>query len=531
MYHFPGCLFRYPGEKFQNPIMRAAVIDIGSNFIQLLIGERENGNIRTIESIKNVLPVGQHAFLRGRISQEIINQTIVLLNRYSQVLKEYEVTNTRVVATTAVREARNKDIFLDTVSRKTGFLIEIFNVGDVVFYLDAFLSHKLIKAYPIHEKNLIIAELGAGSLDISVMERGRTIMNVGFPLGTLRLKQFSSQLEGTQQETYSALKEFIDHEIIYIKNNLPRFRVDDVILIDENYSPYIQNILPNSKRESNFFRFNNKESKELLNIVTQRNLDEITSAYQIPTEVANTVDGYALIVDTMFNLTPNKHIYILQTSLSEAILANMLFESEISRASNKVDHLISVATFLCKKYCLDLNHARQVAQLAEMLFQQMKGLLGLKDEELLYLVLAAYLHDIGMFVNNRAHHKHAEYIISSLNLFRLTEEEMKIIACVARYHRKAPPLNTHPLYNGLPPDKQILVQKLGALMRLSNALDGSHKQKVKKLEVNFTKKQDINLVVYTADNFALERVFFLDKKGLFEEISGNKISLIVKNPS
>lgn len=509
--------------------MRAGVIDIGSNFIQLIIGEREGDNIRILESIKNILPVGQHAFLRERISQEIINQTVGLLTRYSQVLKDYEVSNIRVVATTAVREARNKDIFLDTVLRKTGFNIEVFNIGDVVFYLDAFLSHKLSKSYPIHEKNLLIVELGSGSLDISAMEKGRTVMNVGYPVGTLRLKQFKSQLEGTQQETYQALKEFIEHEVLYLRNNLPRFRVDDLVLIDENYSPYIQNILPNKKRESNFFRFNRNEASELLKIITEKTLDELTSFYHIPTEAANTIDGYALIVDVLFRLINKRHLYVLETSLSEAILANILFDLELSKASNKADHLISVANSLCQKFSLDINHARHVAQMAETLFQQFKELLGLEDKTLLYLILAGYLHDIGMFISNRSHHKHTEYIISSLNLFRLTDEEMRIIACVARYHRKALPLNSHPLYNSLSQAKQILVQKLGAVLRIANALDGAHKQKVKKIETNFTRKQDINLLVYTDENFALEKVFFQDKKALFEEITGNRISLIVKN--
>ena len=147
----------------------------------------------------------------------------------------------------------------------------------------------------------------------------------------------------------------------------------------------------------------------------------------------------------------------------------------------------------------------------------------------LYLLLASYLHDIGTFIHNRAHHKHTEYIISQLNLFRLSQEEVRIIACVGRYHRKAPPRKAHILYSSLPTEKQILVQKLSALLRISNALDRSHKQKIKKLEIAHTKNNDVILTVHIDENFYLEKAAFYEKKVFFEEITGNKISLNIKD--
>ena len=509
--------------------MSAGVIDIGSSSIKLIIGEKEKDEIKILESLKNPIPLGVNTFLKGRISQDTINQTINFLERYKQVLQEYAVTETRVVATTAVREARNRDIFIETVRRKTGFNVEVFNIGDIVYYIDVFLSHKLKKTYPIHEKNLLIVELGAGSVDVSVMERGYTLMNVGISIGTLWLKQFMSQLGESLEETYVAVHEYIENEIMYLKKMIPRIRLDDIILIDENYSPYLQNILPSNKRESNFFQFRQKESEDFLANLANRNPEEIASAYKIPVEVANTIVGYAIIVNKLFKLTKNKYINILETSLPEAILANILFRFDLTKESNKTKQLVSVVQHLCREYKVDLNHVRHVAKLAETLFNEFKDALGLKEGEVLYLILAGYLHDIGMFLSNRSHHKHSEYIISSLSLFRLTEEEMKIIAAVARYHRRGDPSFAHLIYGSLAMDKQILVQKLSALLRIANALDRSHRQKVKKLEVKFNRKRDVSLIVYTEENFVLEKAFFLEKKGMFEEISGNSINLIVKS--
>jgi|CXWL01.1.fsa_nt_gi exopolyphosphatase/guanosine-5'-triphosphate,3'-diphosphate pyrophosphatase len=510
--------------------MRAAVVDVGSSSIKLIIGELQGDEIKVIETLKNAIPIGKHTFLKGRIPQGIINQTIGVLERYKQVLRELDVKDYTVIATTAVREARNRDIFLDTVFRKTGFKIDVLNVGDVVYYIDSFLSHsnKIKKAYPIREKNLLIGELGAGSLDVSVMEKGNTLMNIGFPIGTLRLAQFMAGLDGSMEEIYDAVEEYIAHEIKYLQQMSPKLNVDDIILIDENYSAYLQNILPNKRRDSNFFQFKKSESDEFLARLRERSATEIARDYNIPADFSETIIGYAAILNSLFKLTNKENIYILETSLSEAILANLLDKYEAVDKNNKTDQLVSVATYLCRKFNLDLNHMSHVANLSQTLFDELKDSLGLQEKDRLYLILAAYLHDIGMFINNRAHHKHTEYIINSLNLFRLTEEEIKIIAAVARYHRKSSPLATHLIYNSLASDQQILVQKLSALLRVANALDRSHRQKVKKMEVKFTKTQDINLIVYSHESFLLEKSSFMEKKGFFEEITGNRLILTVR---
>ncbi len=519
-----------PGENElkKAPPLRAGVIDIGSNSIKLIIGEAAGEEVRVLETLKNVIPIGNSTFFKGSISQETTNQVIGILEKYKKILAQYDLAKVMVIGTTAIREARNRDVFLDTVARKTGFKIEVFSVGDVIYYIDAYISHKLQKAYPIHNKNLIIAEIGAGSLDVSVMRKGFMLMNMGLSIGALRVRQLMSKLDGSREEITEAVQEYIENDFAYLKRVMPRIQIDDVILIDENYS-YLQSILPNKKPTSDFFKFSQEDSKEVLAQLLERSDEDVAKTYKIPREVSDTMIAYAIILDMFFKLTENKYIYILETSLAEAVLANVLFDFELSEKYNKQNQLIAVATFLCNKYDIDLNHVQQVANLAKTLFDSLKDYLGLKNDDLLYLLLAAYLHDIGIFIHNRSHHKHSEYIISSLSLFRLTEDEMMMIACVARYHRKAPPIGTHPLYNSLSSENQILIQKLSAILRIANSLDRSHKQKISQLEVKFNRNGDVTISVQAKDNILLEKADFLEKKDLFEEITGNSINLTVKS--
>jgi exopolyphosphatase/guanosine-5'-triphosphate,3'-diphosphate pyrophosphatase len=507
---------------------RAGVIDIGTHSIKLFIAEEDGSDIKILESLKNVVPLGNDVFFKDRISQETINRMVAILEKYGEKLKEYSITNVKVIATTAVREVPNRDVLIDTVYRRTGFSIEVFTVGDVIYYIDAYLYQKLKDKYPIHTKNLIIAELGSGSLDVSVVGQGFTLMNIGLPVGTLRIRQLLGKLDGSIRENYEAVAENVDNEFAFLKREMPPIAIDDVILIDETYSSYLSKMLSDSKPSESFFVLSQADTGELLSKVTDRSIEDISGEYKMPFETAETFPAYAVILNAFVSLSAQKNIYILEVPLAEAVLADMILDFEVSQKYNKTNQLLSIANSICRKFNTDAQHARQVAVLSEALFDNLKDILGLKKGDLLYLLLAAYLHDVGMFVYNRAHHKHSEYIISNLNLFRLSSEEIKVIACCGRYHRKGTPADTHLVYNSLPRDKQVLVQKLSSILRTANALDRAHKQKVRKLEIKFNRAQDITVTAFVAGNFLLEKVDFTEKKEMLEEISGSKINLKVQ---
>lgn len=506
--------------------MASGVIDIGSNSIKLLIGEPSNGDIMIIESLKNVVPIGRATFLKGSISQELINLTINTLEKYKKILAEYNVNQVFVIGTTAVREADNRNIFVDTVRRKTGFEIDVLNVGDIVYYIDAYISHKLKGTYPVHNKNLLIAEMGAGSLDISVLKKGFTLMNTGLALGALRFKQLTGKIDGSKEELAEAVNEYIENEFRYLKTRLPRLHVDDIFLIDEN-KDLLKAILPSKKVSTNFFQFSVGEVDKVIEELTAKTNEEVAHDYDLPLENTEVLLPYMIILRMFFKLTGIPHVYILETSLAEAVLANKVLGLELSKRHNKFNQLLSVAHSICEQYNVNIDHAKHVTQLAKTLFDGLAPQLGLEERDLLYLSLAAYLHDIGKFISNRAHHKHSEYIISSLNLFRLTDEEIKTIACVARYHRRGDPQRSHLVYNSLSDDRQIAVQKLSALLRIANALDHSHRQKTHGLTVLNGLSDDITLQVDTRENFLLEKNDFLEKKELFERITGSRIRLVI----
>ena len=97
--------------------------------------------------------------------------------------------------------------------------------------------------------------------------------------------------------------------------------------------------------------------------------------------------------------------------------------------------------------------------------------------------MAALLHDIGNYVNLRGHHKHSQYILSRRPRSSASPATTwRIVANVARYHRRATPQKSHLPYMALDRDTRVVVNKLAAILRLANALDADHLQKVKDVQ-------------------------------------------------
>ena len=103
--------------------------------------------------------------------------------------------------------------------------------------------------------------------------------------------------------------------------------------------------------------------------------------------------------------------------------------------------------------------------------------------------MAALLHDIGIYVSLRAHHKHSQYILAASQIFGLSDDETAVIANVARYHRRGAPQRSHLPYAALDRQERLIVNKLSALLRVANALDAEHLQKVRDLHVRDARRR------------------------------------------
>ncbi len=126
----------------------------------------------------------------------------------------------------------------------------------------------------------------------------------------------------------------------------------------------------------------------------------------------------------------------------------------------------------------DWPHARQVTRLSLQLFDATQDLHHLDKRARLLLERAAFLHNTGMMIEARRHHKHSFRLIKGTKLPDFTDEERYEIACIARYHRRALPSTSHEEFAALPRSARKRVSALAALLRVADALDYSHDGRV-----------------------------------------------------
>ena len=178
----------------------------------------------------------------------------------------------------------------------------------------------------------------------------------------------------------------------------------------------------------------------------------------------------------------------------------------------------------------DWPHARQVERLSVQLFEATRPLHELDDGALRLLERAAFLHNTGMLIEARRHHKHSYLLIKGTTL---TDEERLEIACIARYHRRALPSLSHEEFAALSDTARERVSALAALVRIADALDWGHDGRVLRLAANEQLCDDhtwtISLWGRTLADLDAELEHANEKADLFEKVFQRKLHLLIQD--
>ena len=187
-------------------------------------------------------------------------------------------------------------------------------------------------------------------------------------------------------------------------------------------------------------------------------------------------------------------------------------EGPVSEAST-----LKAARRLAEECNSEAAHSEQVTRLALRLFDELADLHGLGPRQRLWLHLAGVLHDIGWAEGRQGHHKTSQRIILQSPLPGLDERERRIVACVARYHRKALPRTEHEPYGSLDEGDRRTVDVLAGLLRVADGLDGDHLSAVRDLDCAVLPRR---IIVRCQARFRAEteRQKALEKGNLFNDV-------------
>lgn len=509
-------------ERPSAPPRLVAVIDIGTSAIRMAIGEiTDDGLTRTVETLSQAVAIGKDTFTGKRISRSTIEDCVRILSSYKVVLDSYGISSDeqlRCVATSGVREAPNRLVFLDRIYIATQIQVEVLDESEVARITFLGVQPTLKTDRKLSAARSFVVEVGGGNTEFLVVEDGQVTFSHTCSLGSLRLRKMMESLKTPARNEREFLENQIDR---FVSQALQQVRTDDetpteLIALGGDFR-FAAKQLASKQSEGSLATIPIKTLQELVDEMLPLSVDELVHDFHLTFPDAETL-GPALL--TMANIAGRlnaKQIRVSDVNLRDGLLTELA--SDDIWSGDFHDHVISSAIDLGTKYAFDETHARHVAELAGRLFDALQTHHRLDARARVMLTLAALLHEIGMFVSLSAYHKHSMYLIQNSELFGLSKLDLQIVALVARYHRRASPKPTHTGYSNLSRQDRVVVSKLSSILRVADALDRSYSQRIREFTCSIQKSRLV-ISVPGVDDLSLEQIAMKQTAQLFEETYG-----------
>ena len=483
----------------------------------LLAELKGDATVRILEDVQKPLALGLETFRTGTLSAASIQKAVNILRQYRAMMDSYGVTHTRAVATSAVRSALNRDTFVDRVFLATGIEVEVIEGSQETLLTFAAVQRALGSQPDFTQGDSLMFELGAGATEWAIMREGQVAGSLTYDLGTLRMRELLRSESGDKRAMTRLIQHNVREMMNAVKRTLPFEKVANLIAI----GPEARFAAKALGGEGELAAVSAKDLRALADKILAMNPAEVAASYSITTLEAEALAPAFLAYAELIRLNPVDRLLVARASIRDGLLVQVAKAIQSGSAVFFPEQTIAAALNLARKYHADERHGLHTAALARSVFEATHAQHGMGEGDRLLLEVASIVHDIGNYVAARGHHRHAYYLLVNSEVFGLSKMDLEIVANVARYHRKAGPQSDHPAYAALPRAARLAVNRLSAILRVADALDKGHAQRIQNPKIT-VEGAELRIDADGAEDLALERLTLDQKSGLFEEVFGLK---------
>lgn len=507
-----------------------AVIDIGSSAIRMVIAEvGPKSTIRYLENLQKSVTFGKDVFTTGRMGHTVMREAIQVLKNFKEVAESYSVKRLHAVATSAVREAANRDNFVDQVFVRTGIDVEVIEGAEENRLELLAVEHALQNKFDFDKKNCLIIEVGSGSTEIILTTQGEVSLTRTLPIGSIRLPE-----QVIAGKTDSATMQRLIKRYTHVMTQ--EFRREYSLGAIETFIALGGHMRFLSKQmeepsETGVAVLPAKKFSEIVKTISKMTAEDMVDTYGLAYQDAEVLYPSLLLYEGFLSDTQAEQILIPMVSIRDGLLLEMAQMVSGAKRSDVSRQVTNSARSLGRKYKYDEPHAVAVAQLSVKLFDLLREDHGLGPRERLLLEVSALLHDIGMFISPASHHKHSSYLINAAEIFGLRKVDKDIVSNVVRYHRRSVPQPSHVPYMSLPRTERSIVSKLASLLRVADAMDKSHQQKIRDFTLEKKDEAYTLWIPESVGDTSLEREALWKKGSLFMDVFGAALVLKQGSPS
>jgi len=495
-----------------------AAIDVGSHAIRMKIGEiNRAGNFKELERFRKIAMLGHDTFTTGKVSFESVDKICVILGNFKKTMNDYGVRHYTAMATSAIREAENRDYILDQIKIKTGIGVQVIDNTQEQYLTHKAIRYNLSNYDKLIDEGVIVIVIGAGSIQVTTYMDGELKSSQNVKMGALRIKEILGNMKNSVIKYNNILEEYIRVNMEGLVVGARHEDYKHLVVVGGEMSVLSQMV----ELDVNSHRaMKKKELSKVYHMLLQMDIEEIRYKYGIKKEQADIIQPSLMLLDYFAEMTSSKEVIVPSVSLVDGIVRHIhenLYNLRLDEAVTR--DVITNATMLAEQFGYNKTHCRYVEEIALQLFDKLKKVHGMKLERQ-HLRVAAILHDIGKFISLDQHSHHSYELIRSLELFGMSSTDMEVIALVAKFHGMIAPTDTRKDFSYLNMDRRLVTAKLIAILRLADGMDRGHGQKIdiksikikdKVLTIKGTSKVDTTLEEW---NFGLKAIYFQDVFGI-----------------
>ena len=504
-----------PAKQAQVAGNLLTALHIGASSVSMMVAERaDDGSLTAIDFLEKPAPVARDIFRSGNVSASTTERVVSIIKGYQKSLSELGLDPhavTRAVATNILSEAANHETVMNRIRIACGLKVGTIDDGEMTRLIYLKTRRRLLSLPAMRKDTTLVLHVGPGNTRALLFQNGLITRYTSYRMGTHRTRE---ALDGSHAEGTAMLRVIREHaygNLAQIRFDYSDVTVDGLVVIGYE----VQSVAPSLTTASQSCTI--KAMRQFTADAANMSDVELVKHFQLDYQTAE-----ALIPSLEINLAVAEtlkldEIHIPTSEYEHGLLHDLLVSQELTGAF--AEEVLRSARILAARYQSDPSHGEHVGNLCTRFFEHLTELHQLTAHDALLLQVAAILHEVGTYVSPRAHHKHSEYLILNSEVFGLDRLDVTIVALVARYHRHSGPRLDHPSYAALSTEDRIRVCKLAALLRVADALERTHAQRVANLEIRIEAAK-LRIYLPGLADAAVERLAMASKADLFEQVFG-----------
>ncbi|HZO90926.1 MAG TPA: Ppx/GppA phosphatase family protein [Chthonomonadaceae bacterium] len=522
--------------KNQDTLILAA-IDIGTNSIRLaVVRVEEDQRLTTLAQHREVVRLGEGEFETNQMTPDAIARGALVCAKFAEVARGFGAREIVALATSAVREADNREEFIERVRREAGIEVRVISGVEEARLIWLGVSSGM----ELGDRRAVLVDIGGGSTEIIVGDAAGYRMLESLRLGSIRLSNRFLDFDGpVSSEVFARVQGYVmgvaSQVIRRVKAqgfDLALGSAGTINTLGDIVARHIGDPPISSQRN---YTFRLSDLQDAVQMLCRLPLEERRKVPGMDANRADIILGGAAIILTLMEGFGAEKLMLSERGLRDGILLDHLLREEEARQRFQALSVRRRSILQLAHACnYEAEHAQHTAHIALRLFDELRRLKAhpYGDAERELLEYAAIAHDIGMFISHSNHQKHAYYLLRNFDLLGFNDTEINIIANVALYHRKGIPKKRHSNLENLDRAERRQISVLAAILRVAEGIDRSHLGLVKdvRMEVAHRPRRFV-LTLLSESDCQLEVWGVQNNSDLFEYVFGAPLTVRVEHPA